>query len=241
LQDPNLDRERSFVIGDRMTDLALAENMGLRGIRIEDNRDWPKIARLILQEPRIGYVSRQTKETSIEVHVDLDGTERQIKTGIGFFDHMLEQLSYHGGFALKVETKGDLHIDEHHTVEDTAIAVGSALRKALGDKVGIERFGFYLPMDDALVHVALDLSGRSFFVFAGSFAREKVGELSTEMVQHFFRSFADALGANLNMKVEGENTHHMVEGCFKGVGRALRAAVKKNGDLGVGSTKGMLS
>jgi imidazoleglycerol-phosphate dehydratase/histidinol-phosphatase len=237
LADPGWDRSRSRVIGDRDTDLRLAENMGIRGIRMGT---WPKIAKSLLGEARAAKTERITKETSIKVEVDLDGDGKsKINTGIGFFDHMLEQLSKHGGFDLKLAVNGDLHIDEHHTVEDVGLAIGGALKKALGDKVGIGRYGFTLPMDETLAMAAVDLSGRAHFKFEGKFPREAVGGLPTEMVPHFFRSLSDALGATLHLSVKGQNAHHMVEACFKAVGRALRPAFKLGGG-GLPSTKGTL-
>lgn len=238
LADPGWDRTRSRVIGDRDTDLKLAENMGIQGIKMGS---WPEITRDLLGEKRVGKVERKTKETVITTTVDLDGTgAAQVSTGIGFFDHMLEQLSKHGGFDLSLGANGDLHIDEHHTVEDAGLAIGEALRRALGDKVGIGRYGFSLPMDETLASAALDLSGRAFFKFDGKFPRDTVGGLSTEMVPHFFRSLSDALGATLHLSVTGENTHHMVESCFKAVGRALREAARAGVSKGLPSTKGTL-
>jgi histidinol-phosphate aminotransferase len=189
---------------------------------------------------RSARVARRTKETSIQVELDLDRESPiHVSTGIGFFDHMLEQIAKHGGFALQLTCAGDLHIDEHHTVEDCALALGEALRKALGDKRGVQRYGFLLPMDEALAQVAIDLSGRPYFVFDGAFGRAQVGQLPTELVPHFFRSLADALGAAINLKVSGENTHHQIEACFKAVGRALRQAVRVT-DTELPSTKGTL-
>jgi len=240
LRDPELDRRQSAVIGDRQTDLELADNMGLRGYRIGNDLDWPGIARAILGTTRTGEVCRQTRETDISVRVDLDATAPvRIDTGIGFFDHMLEQVAAHGGFALALECRGDLEVDEHHTVEDCALALGSALDQALGDRSGIGRYGFLLPMDESLAQVAVDLSGRPAIVFSADFPRESVGGLHTEMVEHFFASLAQTLRAAIHIKVEGENTHHMVEACFKGVGRALRPALARSG-YGTPSTKGVL-
>ncbi|QKK01381.1 MAG: bifunctional histidinol-phosphatase/imidazoleglycerol-phosphate dehydratase HisB [Pseudomonadota bacterium] len=240
LRDPELDRRQSAVIGDRQTDLELADNMGLRGYRIGTDLDWPGIARAILGTTRTGEVCRQTRETDISVRVDLDATAPvRIDTGIGFFDHMLEQVAAHGGFALALECRGDLEVDEHHTVEDCALALGSALDQALGDRSGIGRYGFLLPMDESLAQVAVDLSGRPAIVFSADFPRESVGGLHTEMVEHFFASLAQTLRAAIHIKVEGENTHHMVEACFKGVGRALRPALARSG-YGTPSTKGVL-
>jgi imidazoleglycerol-phosphate dehydratase/histidinol-phosphatase len=190
---------------------------------------------------RLATVIRETRETRIRatVNLDADGPIR-INTGIGFYDHMLEQIARHGGFSLRLECSGDLEVDEHHTVEDTAICFGEAVRRTLGDKRGIGRYGFLLPMDESEAKVSLDLSGRSWFVFNGRFPRGNVGGLPTELVPHFFRSFADSLGAALHVDVAGENAHHMVEACFKAVGRALRQAVRRGGDE-MPSTKGMLS
>ncbi len=237
-----LDRAASVVIGDRATDLELAANLGLRGIRIDprDPRAWDAIAHALVDQPRTASVRRATRETSIQCSVDLD-TEGPIavSTGIGFFDHMLEQLAKHGGFALKLECEGDLAVDEHHTVEDCALALGEALRQALGAKRGIGRYGFLLPMDEAQARVAIDLSGRAYFVFEGTFPRAEVGGLPTELVPHFFRSLADSLGAAVHVAVTGENSHHMVEACFKGSGRALRQAFARVGTE-LPSTKGVL-
>lgn len=238
----NLDLERSAVIGDRETDLELAANIGVAGIRVggDDGLDWPAIAERLCRSDRVATVERRTKETAITVSVNLDAEgDTEVNTGIGFFDHMLEQVSKHGGFRLKLETDGDLEVDEHHTVEDTAIALGSALRDALGDKRGIGRYGFTVPMDESEARSSLDLSGRGAFVFKGDFPRDNVGELSTEMVEHFFRSLAESLGAALHIEVTGENTHHMVEGCFKSVGRSLRQAIRTEG-TDLPSTKGVL-
>lgn len=234
LADPGWDRTRSFVLGDRDTDLALAKNMGISGMKLGR---WADITKSLLNLRRTAHVDRVTKETSIEVDVDLDGNgNSKISSGIGFFDHMLEQLAKHGGFDLKLSVNGDLHIDEHHTVEDVGLAVGSALKKALGDKVGIGRYGFTLPMDETLASAAIDLSGRAHFKFDGKFPRESVGGLPTEMVPHFFRSLSDALGATLHLSVKGENAHHMLEACFKATARALRPALARTG-RGLPSTK----
>jgi imidazoleglycerol-phosphate dehydratase/histidinol-phosphatase len=241
LADASWDRTRSAVIGDRVTDLELAKNMGIEGIQVSADKSWASIVGDLLTRPRKGHCTRNTRETRIVADVNLDGTgESKISTGIGFFDHMLEQVSRHGGFDLVLSVQGDLHIDDHHTVEDAALALGSALRQALGDKSGIERFGFYLPMDDASAQVAIDLSGRAFSKFEGTFDRESVGGLATEMVPHFFRSLADGLAANIHIRVEGQNTHHRVESAFKAVGRALRTAIAQSGKPGVPSTKGSL-
>ncbi|NLG76470.1 MAG: bifunctional histidinol-phosphatase/imidazoleglycerol-phosphate dehydratase HisB [Xanthomonadaceae bacterium] len=241
LRTESIDKRASFVIGDRETDLELAKNIGVQGLRIgSDGLDWPRIADQLTRPRRVGRVSRKTKETDISIELDLDREGPiEVSTGIGFFDHMLEQIAKHGGFSLLLACKGDLHIDEHHTVEDCALALGQALRQALGDKRGINRYGFVLPMDEALVQVAIDLSGRPYFVFEGKFGRDQVGQLPTELVPHFFRSLAETLGASLNIQVTGENTHHMIEACFKGVGRTLRQAIRIS-DTGLPSTKGVL-
>ncbi len=239
-----LDRGRSFMVGDRDTDLAFAANLGIEGLRVVAGGDpaqsWPVVAARILGAGRRARIHRQTRETDIVVEVDLSREGPvSISTGIGFFDHMLEQVARHGGFALQLQARGDLHIDEHHTVEDTALALGAALREALGDKRGIGRYGFLLAMDEAEAQVALDLSGRAYFVWEGQLPRANVGALPTELVPHFFRSLADALGAALHLSVRGENTHHMVESCFKGVGRSLRQAIRIDG-MELPTTKGVL-
>ena len=236
-----LDREHSAVIGDRETDLEFARNIGIRGVRIDASNDWPAIARSLLDAPRSAHVERVTRETRITVDIDLDSTARpRVETGIGFLDHMIDQLGVHGGFEIKLRCKGDLHIDEHHTVEDCALAIGQCLREALGERRGIARYGFLLPMDESLAQVALDLSGRPYFVFEGAFPRDNIGGLPSELVPHFFRSLSDALAANLHLSVRGENAHHMVEGCFKAVGRALRQAIRRDGDA-IPSSKGVLA
>lgn len=244
LRNQPIDREHSYVIGDRETDLELARNLGIQGVRVRTNEtpgdSWPNIATRLTAAARTASVVRRTKETDIQVDVNLDRElPIQVSTGLGFFDHMLEQIAKHGGFSLQLTCKGDLHIDEHHTVEDCALALGQALKQALGDKRGIHRYGFLLPMDEALAQVAIDLSGRPYFVFEGQFGRDSVGQLPTELVPHFFRSLAETLGAAINLKVEGENTHHMIEACFKGVGRALRQALRIT-DTELPSTKGTL-
>ncbi len=238
LSAADLDRERSAVAGDRDADVNLARGMGLRGFRI-DKEGWLGLAARLAGAPRRGRSERKTKETSIRAEVDLDTRGRlEVKTGIGFFDHMLEQLAKHGGFSLTLRAEGDLEVDEHHTVEDSALCLGEALRRALGDKIGIGRYGFLLPMDESQAKVSLDLSGRSLFSFKGAIPRESVGGLHTEMVPHFFRSLAGALEATLHVEVTGDNAHHMVEAAFKGVGRALRAAALKSGGAELPSTKG---
>jgi len=235
-----LDLDGSAVVGDRETDLRLAENMGVRGFRLGAGTSWRDIARELVSRPRRARRRRKTTETSVDVAVELDRQAAvHVDTGIGFLDHMLEQLARHGGFGLEVEARGDLRVDEHHTVEDVALALGECLREALGDKHGTGRYGFVLPMDEALAQAALDLSGRPYFVRNGELPGERVGGLSTEMVDHFFRSFSTALGAALHLDVRGGNTHHVVEAMFKSVGRALRPAMARNGG-GIPSTKGVL-
>ena len=247
LRDDAWNRAASAVVGDRETDLQFAANLGVRGFLIGDDWTWDAIAHALCDAPRTAQVRRTTKETDVAVRVDLDRPSApRVGTGVGFFDHMLEQLGKHGGFALELSCAGDTHIDEHHVVEDCALALGEALRSALGDKRGIERYGSdsapieaTLPMDETLARAAIDLSGRPYFVFDGKFPRERVGELSTELVPHFFRSLSDSLGATLHLSVRGENAHHMVEACFKATARALRQAFRREGrDLP--STKGAL-
>jgi imidazoleglycerol-phosphate dehydratase/histidinol-phosphatase len=237
-----IDRERSAVVGNRDTDIELASNLGIRGFKLgaAGSETWEAIAHVLVDRPRTATVHRRTKETNIHVAVDLDSeAEPSAKTGLGFFDHMLEQLGKHGGFKLEVQCVGDLHVDEHHTVEDVALTLGQALREALGDKRGIQRYGFLLPMDEADAEVSVDLGGRPFLVFEAKFGRALVGDLPTELVPHFFRSLAETLGAAIHIRVRGENTHHMVEVCFKGVARALRQALKRQGDE-LPTTKGQL-
>jgi imidazoleglycerol-phosphate dehydratase/histidinol-phosphatase len=242
LKGQPIDLEASAVIGDRATDLELARNLGIRGLVISRHgapaHTWPAVAQTLLA--RHAAALRQTRETRIDARVTLDcETAPEVSTGIGFFDHMLAQLAQHAGFELKLQASGDLHVDEHHTVEDCALVLGEVLRRALGDKRGIGRYGFVLPMDEARVRVAIDLSGRAFSDFAGRFPRERVGALPTELVPHFFRSLSQGLGATIHIEVTGENTHHMVEACFKGVGRALRQALRIEGQT-LPSTKGIL-
>jgi len=253
-------RTGSAVIGDRETDLQLAANIGVRGFLLGRDGDWAAIAHALCAAPRSASVERATKETRIRVRVDLDRVrDPVVATGIGFFDHMLEQIGKHGGFALDLVCAGDAHVDEHHIVEDSALALGEALKRALGDKRGIGRYGsdieaeqpsppaaidITLPMDETLARAALDLSGRPYFVFDGPlpngmFPRERVGELPTELVPHFFRSLCESLGANLHLAVRGQNAHHMVEACFKATARALRQALRREGDA-LPSTKGVL-
>lgn len=234
-------RNASAMVGDRLTDLEFAKNLGIRGLRVgPEGFAWSEVARELLDAPRRAQVQRNTRETRISVQVDLDSEAApHAQTGIGFFDHMLEQLGKHGGFSLQVKCDGDLHIDEHHTIEDCALAIGQALREALGDKRGIARYAFTLPMDETLASAALDLSGRPYFVFDGELKRERVGAFPTELLPHFFRSLCETLGANLHLKVQGENDHHQVEACFKVVARCLRMAVARSGEV-LPSTKGVL-
>lgn len=245
LRDRDIDWSRSAMVGDRETDNAFARNLGIRAFQLRTEQfggdwDWNGIAHVLADAPRTANVTRNTRETRIGVELDLDRVaDPQVHTGLGFFDHMLEQIGKHGGFALRLRCEGDLHIDEHHTVEDSALALGQALREALGDKRGIGRYGFTLPMDESLASAALDFSGRPYFVFDGAFARERVGDLPTELVPHFFRSLCDGAGLNLNLRVQGDNDHHKVEACFKAVARALRQAVKREGRE-LPSTKGTL-
>jgi len=237
-----IDPRRSAVVGDRETDMELARKLGIEGILIGEAPalSWAAASARIMSKLRSASVRRTTKETAIEVEVALDVPGPiEVHTGIGFFDHMLEQIAKHGGFSLKLRCQGDLHIDEHHTVEDTALALGQALREALGDKRGIGRYGFVLPMDEALAQVSIDLAGRPYAVFEGTLGRDTVGQLPTELVPHFFRSLADTLGAAVHVQVTGSNTHHMIEGCFKGMGRALRMAIAKEGSE-LPSSKGVL-
>jgi imidazoleglycerol-phosphate dehydratase/histidinol-phosphatase len=242
LADDGWSRADSAVVGDRDTDMQLAASLGVRGLRVGgQGMTWIEVAHRLLDRPRIAEVQRDTRETRVAVCVNLDApAEPEIATGIGFFDHMLEQLGKHGGFALSLRCEGDTRVDEHHTVEDCALALGETLRRALGDKRGVARYGFSLPMDEAAADARLDLSGRACFVFEGAFPRERVGELPTELVPHFFRSLCDALGANLHLSVHGENAHHMVEACFKVVARTLRQAIRREGDA-LPSTKGVLA
>lgn len=246
LSGGNMDFNRSAVIGDRPTDLQLAQNMGLRGFLLGDARNneswtWTDIARELTTTPRKAHVERKTKETSILVDLNLDGSGKSdIRTGIAFFDHMLDQVAKHGGIDLILRCDGDLQIDEHHTVEDCALALGEALRLAIGDKVGIERYGWVLPMDESEAHVSLDFSGRPYLVFKAKFSREAVGTLPTELVSHFYKSLSDASAMSLNVQVQGENTHHMIEATFKAFGRALKMAIAASQTGGLPSTKGML-
>jgi imidazoleglycerol-phosphate dehydratase/histidinol-phosphatase len=244
LRGNEIDKANSFMIGDRATDMEFAANLGITGLKItlqgEPEETWPRITARILASARRAHVHRKTKETAVTVDIDLSREGPSvIATGLGFFDHMLEQIAKHAGFALNLKCSGDLQIDEHHTVEDCALSLGKALRDALGDKRGVARYGFLLAMDEAEAQVAIDLSGRPYFVWEGKFNRERVGELPTELVPHFFRSFAESLGAALHISVRGDNAHHMIESCFKGVGRSLRQAIRLEGHE-IPSSKGTL-
>jgi len=241
LQSGRIDHANSYVIGDRQTDIELAQNMGLTAILYNKNTlGWKKIVQMLTSKNRTATVTRKTNETNISVFVDLDNTaDNKIDTGIGFFDHMLDQIATHGGFNMTIIVDGDLHIDDHHTVEDTALALGGAINIALGDKRGIGRFGFVLPMDETKASCTLDLSGRPYLKFNAKFDRELVGTMSTEMVEHFFYSLAQAMRATLHLDVEKGNTHHMVEGLFKTFGRTLRQSIQIVGNS-LPSSKGVL-
>ncbi len=239
MNDPEYDIANSYVIGDRDTDRQFAENIGCKFLQIGS---WDKVAETLFAGERYAEVRRTTKETDIDIKVCLDGTGKcDISTGLGFFDHMLEQIGKHGMMDLTIHTKGDLEVDEHHTIEDTAIALGECILKALGDKRGIERYGYCLPMDDCLCSVALDFGGRPWLVWDAEFHREKIGEMPTEMFLHFFKSLSDAAKMNLNIKAEGENEHHKIEGIFKALARSLKMAVRRDiYHYELPSTKGLL-
>jgi imidazoleglycerol-phosphate dehydratase / histidinol-phosphatase len=259
------DLENSFVIGDRLTDVELAKNLGSKAIFINDNtnlgtteisvkqeelqptialetNDWEKIYEFLKLENRTASIQRKTNETDISITLNLDGTGKsKIDTGIPFFDHMLDQIARHGQMDLDIQVKGDLEVDEHHTIEDTAIALGEVFAKALGTKLGIERYGFCLPMDDCLAQVALDFGGRNWLVWETEFKREMIGQMPTEMFFHFFKSFTDGAKANLNIKAEGTNEHHKIEAIFKAFAKAIKVAVKRDVEkMILSSTKGML-
>ena len=259
------DLSNSFVIGDRLTDVELAKNLGAKAIFINDNtnlgtgeissnqddlkpvialetNNWKKIYEFLKYETRVALVQRKTKETDIKIKLNLDGCGKaEIETGIAFFNHMLEQIAIHGQMDLAIEVKGDLEVDEHHTIEDTAIALGEAFSKALGSKLGIERYGFCLPMDDCLAQVAIDFGGRNWLVWEADFKREMIGKMPTEMFFHFFKSFTDGSKCNLNIKAEGTNEHHKIEAIFKAFAKAIKAAVKRDSEkMILPSSKGIL-
>ena len=247
----NYDLENSYVIGDRKTDVELAKNLGTKSVFIgEENvveaslttKNWDEIYQYLKQIPRKAKVQRKTKETEISVELNLDGSGKsRINTGLAFFDHMLEQISKHGNFDLEIEVNGDLHVDEHHTIEDTALVLGTCFLEALGSKKGIERYAFALPMDDCLAQVALDFGGRNWLVWNVDFKREKIGDVPTELFFHFFKSFTDTGKCNLNIQSEGENEHHKIESIFKAFAKVLRDAVKQNQtNFSIPSTKGLL-
>ncbi|MFT4033916.1 MAG: bifunctional histidinol-phosphatase/imidazoleglycerol-phosphate dehydratase HisB [Siphonobacter sp.] len=262
--DGSYDLTNSYVIGDRMTDVLLAKNLGAKALLVEPPNkaseagnltpelepfvalitgDWDEIYYKLRLQDRVAQVQRDTKETQIFVELNLDGTGKAtIHTGLGFFDHMLDQLAKHGGLDLTIKVNGDLHIDEHHTIEDTALALGEAFRKALGDKRGIARYGFLLPMDEALAQVAIDFSGRPWLVWEADFKREKIGDMPTELFHHFFKSFTDTSLSNLNIKVEGVNEHHKIESIYKAWAKAIKMAIRRDlKDLNnLPSTKGVL-
>lgn len=237
------DLAASYVIGDRETDAQLAQNLGCKSLILgKDGMSWDKIAEIVFAGERTAEMHRTTKETDVYVKLDLNGTGKcDICTGLGFFDHILEQIGKHGMLDITVRVKGDLHVDEHHTIEDTALTLGECLGKALGDKRGIERYGYSLPMDDCLCQVALDFGGRPWLVWQADFQREKIGEMPTEMFMHFFKSLSDSAKMNLHIKAEGQNEHHKIEGIFKALARALKMAVKRDVQhFELPSTKGSL-
>lgn len=246
----NYDLTNSYVIGDRETDVELAKNIGSKAIYMGADetvytdfitKKWSDIYLFLKSIPRISKVKRKTSETDIEIELNIDGSGKsKIETGIGFFDHMLEQIAKHGNLDLFVKVNGDLHIDEHHTVEDVALALGTAFIEALGSKKGIERYGFLLPMDDCLAQVAIDFGGRPWLVWETEFKREKVGEMPTEMFKHFFKSFSDNAKCNLNIEADGENEHHKIEAIFKAFAKAIKMAVSKTNNYSIPSTKGIL-
>lgn len=246
------DLKNSFVIGDRTTDVQLARNIGCQAIHLSSEvvtdaelttTEWSRVYEFLILKDRKASVSRVTKETDIQIELNLDGKgETSCETGIGFFDHMLDQLGKHGGVDLTVKVKGDLHIDEHHTIEDTALALGEAFLNALGDKRGIQRYGFLLPMDEALAQVAIDFGGRPWLVWEADFKREKIGEMPTEMFHHFFKSFSDTSRSNLNIQVAGDNEHHKIEAIFKAFAKAIKMAIKRESSEmdSLPTTKGVL-
>ncbi|MBC8945287.1 MULTISPECIES: bifunctional histidinol-phosphatase/imidazoleglycerol-phosphate dehydratase HisB [Xenorhabdus] len=241
LADGVMDTKNSYVIGDRETDLQLARKMGIQGIRYQaDSLDWSAICEQLTHKDRHSSVNRKTKETTINIDIWLDREgESRINTGVGFFDHMLDQIATHGGFRMNIQVEGDLYIDDHHTVEDTGLALGEALKQALGDKRGIARFGFTLPMDECLARCALDISGRPHLEYKAEFKHQRVGDLSTEMIEHFFRSLSYTMGCTLHLKTKGKNDHHRAESLFKVFGRTLRQAIRIEGDT-LPSSKGVL-
>jgi imidazoleglycerol-phosphate dehydratase/histidinol-phosphatase len=244
------DLSRSFVIGDRITDVQLAQNLGANAIylgnelqasAILSTTSWKDIYQFLKKLNRTSNTVRKTTETNIEAQVNLDGNGLyNIKTGVGFFDHMLEQVAKHSSIDISIVVNGDLHIDEHHTIEDTGLVLGTAIKEALGKKTGIERYGFLLPMDDCLAQVAIDFSGRPWLVWDAPFLREKIGDMPTEMLFHFFKSFSDAAGCNLNITATGNNEHHKAEAIFKGFAKAMKMAVKQTGAQTIPSTKGSI-
>lgn len=241
--NPAYDIAGSYVIGDRDTDRQLSENIGCNALILgQDGMTWDKISEILFSGERMAEVKRTTKETDIYVKINLDGHGRcDISTGLGFFDHMLEQIGKHGMIDLTINTRGDLHVDEHHTIEDTAIALGECLLKALGDKRGIERYGYCLPMDDCLCSVALDFGGRPWLVWDAEFKREMIGDMPTEMFLHFFKSLSDSARMNLNVSARGDNEHHKIEGIFKAFARSIKMAVRRDiYHYELPSTKGML-
>ncbi len=242
ISDPEVDMTRSYVIGDRATDAQLAQNLGCKSLILGEGMDWQRIAEILFAGDRTATVTRTTNETDITVTVGLDGNgTSNINTGLAFFDHMLEQIARHGGIDLGIQCRGDQHVDEHHTIEDTALVLGECLAKALGDKRGIERYGNSLPMDDCLCQVSLDFGGRPWLVWDAEFRRERIGEMPTEMFLHFFKSLADAARMNLNIKAEGTNEHHKIEGIFKALARAIKMAVKRDIEhFNLPSSKGTL-
>ncbi len=241
LKSGTLDLQHSYVIGDRETDVQLAQNMGIQSLRIGPQLGWSEICERIVRQPRTAIIRRKTNETDIVGRIELDRPKPKnvIGTGIGFFDHMLEQLARHGGFSLQLNCRGDLHVDLHHTIEDVALAIGAGIDQALGDRRGIGRYGFLLAMDESRANVAIDLSGRPIYVQDGEFTTDRIGDLPTEMVGHFFQSLSQSLRAAIQIEFRGHNNHHMCEAIFKGVGRALRPALARCGNE-LPTTKGVL-
>lgn len=240
MRETSVDVSNSWVIGDRDTDRELADNLGVKFLPISKEHSWDDVVVALMNNRRSAFINRTTNETKIKLKLTLDSDQpSSINTSIPFFNHMLEQVAKHGGFVLDLEASGDLEVDDHHLVEDTAIALGEAIKAALGDKWGINRYGFTLPMDEALASIAIDISGRSFCQFNGQFSREFVGGMATEMIPHFFQSLSSALGATIHLNVTGSNHHHMIETCFKSLGRALRQACARTSES-LPSTKGLL-